>query len=116
MGRGWDFSHLREYVPDDEPRAINWTATARQGHLVTNVYQPEQGQQIAILIDCGRIMGIREDGQTKLDRSLEAALVFATLAIERGDRVSLIACSNQIKCWHLGERRWPFTANYSGSF
>lgn len=97
LGRGWEFSHLREYIPDDEPRLINWTVTARRGHLVTNVYQPEQGQQIAILIDCGRIMGIHQDGQTKLDRALEAALVFAAMAIERGDQVSLIACSNRIK-------------------
>lgn len=59
-GRGSDFSHIRDYVPDDEPRLINWTATARRGKLATNVYQPEQGQHVAILIDCGRVMGVKD--------------------------------------------------------
>ena len=97
--RGSDFSHTRDYVPDDEPRTINWTSSARRGRLVTNVYQPEQGQLIAILLDSGRVMGIREKGQTRLDRSLEAALGLSAIALERGDQVSLLAFSDQIKRW-----------------
>ncbi len=97
--RGSDFSHTREYVPDDEPKMINWTASARRGRLVTNVYQPEQGQLIAILLDCGRVMGVREKGVTRFDRSLEAALGLAAIALERGDQVSLLAFSNRIHRW-----------------
>jgi len=97
--RGSDFSHTREYVPDDEPRMINWKASARRGRLITNVYQPEQGQLIAILLDCGRVMGAREKGATRLDRSLEAALGLAAIALERGDQVSFLAFSNRIKRW-----------------
>lgn len=97
--QGSDFSHTREYVPDDEPRKINWTSTARRGRLITNVYQPEQGQSIAILLDCGRVMGIREKGVTRFDRSLEAALGLSAIALERGDQVSLLAFSNRIHRW-----------------
>ncbi|QKG84432.1 DUF58 domain-containing protein [Kroppenstedtia pulmonis] len=99
LGRGTEFSHIREYVPDDEPRWINWHATARRGRLATNVYQPEQGQHVTILIDCGRIMGIKNDHLTRLDRAVEAALAFSAMALERGDQVSLIAFSNGIKRW-----------------
>ncbi len=97
--RGSDFSHTRDYVPGDEPRMINWTSSARRGRLVTNVYQPEQGQLIAILLDSGRVMGIREQGQTRLDRSLEAALGLSAIALERGDQVSFLSFSNRINRW-----------------
>src|SRR5690606_7927803 len=97
--RGSDFSHTREYVPDDEPKMINWTASARRGRLVTNVYQPEQGQLIAILLDCGRVMGVREKGVTRFDSSLEAALGLAAIALERVDEVSLLAYTNRIHRW-----------------
>ncbi|MBA4496381.1 DUF58 domain-containing protein [Paenactinomyces guangxiensis] len=99
FGAGREFSHIREYLPDDDPRNINWSGTARQGKLVSNVYQPEVGQQVAILLDCGRMMGVQNEGQSQLDRSLEAALGFAAIALQRGDRVSFLAFSNKILRW-----------------
>ncbi len=99
FGAGREFSHVREYIPDDDPRHINWMGTARQGKLVSNVFQPEAGQQVAILIDCGRMMGVQNDGQSQLDRALEAALGYAAIALERGDRVSFLAFSNNVLRW-----------------
>ncbi|WP_170839878.1 DUF58 domain-containing protein [Lihuaxuella thermophila] len=99
FGDGREFSHIREYLPDDDPRNINWMGTARQGKLVSNVFQPEVGQQVAILIDCGRMMGVQNDGQSQLDRALEAALGYAAIALERGDRVSFLAFSNRVLRW-----------------
>ncbi|PTM58867.1 DUF58 domain-containing protein [Desmospora activa] len=107
LGRGAEFAHIRDYVPDDEPRWINWTATARRGKLATNVYQPEQGQHVAILLDCGRIMGVRDGELTRLDRAIEAALAFSAIAIERGDQVSLLAFSSQVKRWIPAGRGAP---------
>lgn len=99
LGAGHEFSHLREYLPDDEPRRINWMATARAGKLVSNVYLPEAGQEVAIVVDCGRMMGIRHEGVTQLDLALEAALGYALLALQRGDRVSFLAFSDQVVRW-----------------
>lgn len=99
FGAGREFSHTREYLPDDDPRNINWMGTARLGKLVSNVYQPEVGQQVAILLDCGRMMGVQNEGQSQLDRALEAALGFAAIALQRGDRVSFLAFSDRILRW-----------------
>ncbi|MBA4543875.1 DUF58 domain-containing protein [Thermoactinomyces daqus] len=96
FGRGQEFSHIREYRPDDDPRQINWMGTARRGKLVSNVYQPETGQQVAIFIDCGRLMGVQNDGESRLDRALEAALGYAAIALDRGEQVSVIAFSNRM--------------------
>jgi uncharacterized protein (DUF58 family) len=96
FGRGQEFSHIREYRPDDDPRQINWMGTARRGKLVSNVYQPETGQQVAIFIDCGRLMGVQNDGESQLDRALEAALGYAAIALDRGEQVSVVAFSNRV--------------------
>lgn len=94
---GHEFSHIREYLPDDDPRQINWMVTARRGKLVSNLYHPEAGQQVAILLDCGRLMGIQNDGKTRLDYALEAALGYAAIALQRGEQVSFLAFSDQVQ-------------------
>ncbi|SFJ50065.1 DUF58 domain-containing protein [Thermoflavimicrobium dichotomicum] len=96
FGAGREFSHIREYIPDDDPRNINWMATARRGKLVSNVYHPEAGQQVAILLDCGRLMGVRNEGKTRLDYAVEAVLGYAAIALQRGEQVSFLAFSNEI--------------------
>jgi uncharacterized protein (DUF58 family) len=99
FGTGKEFSYIREYLPDDEPRNINWSGTARQGKLVSNVYQPEIGQQVAILLDCGRMMGVQNEGLSQLDQALEAILGYAAIALQRGDHVSFLAFSDKILRW-----------------
>ncbi len=96
---GSEFHTMREYVPDDDPRSINWRASARSRTLVTNVYRPERGKFVTILIDCGRMMGVELDGKTKLDVSLEAALALAAVALRQGDKVAVIAFSSRIKAF-----------------
>lgn len=96
FGSGKEFSHLREYLVGDESRNINWLATARSGKLISNVYQPEVGQQVAILLDCGRLMGVQDGERTRLDIALEAVLGFATIALQRGEKVSFIAFSDRL--------------------
>ncbi|WP_164491705.1 DUF58 domain-containing protein [Staphylospora marina] len=96
FGMGPEFSHLREYQPDDEPRRINWMASARHGKLMTNVMQPATGHEVAILLDAGRLMGVEYNGRSRLDTALEAALGYAAVALRRGERVSLTAFSDRI--------------------
>jgi uncharacterized protein (DUF58 family) len=96
---GTDFQSIREYTPDDDPRAINWSATARTMQPKVNVFQPERGKIVTLLIDCGRMMGTELDGKTKLDRTLEAALTLAAVALQRGDQVAALAFSGEIKAY-----------------
>ena len=93
---GTDFQGIREYTPDDDSRAINWSATARTLSTKVNLYQPERGKIVTLLIDCGRLMGVELEGQTKLDRSLEAALTLAAVALQRGDQVAALTFSGRL--------------------
>lgn len=96
---GTDLQTIREYVPDDDPRTINWAATARGRRLMVNVRQPERGKTVTILLDCGRVMGTLLDGRLKLDRTLEAALVLAAVALRQGDQVAALAFAGDIRAY-----------------
>lgn len=96
---GTEFHAIREYVPDDDPRKVNWSATARAGALMTNLYRPERGKIVTILLDCGRMMGIELDSRVKLDLALEAALTLAAVALRQGDQVAVLAYSSEIKVY-----------------
>src|SRR5688572_32758152 len=50
-GAGTVFERLREYLPDDDPRSISWTATARRGRPISVEYETERQQRILILLD-----------------------------------------------------------------
>lgn len=96
---GSEFHYIRDYVQGDDIRLINWKASARTTKLMTNLFQPEKGKIVTIVLDCGRQMAIELEGQVKLDRTLEAALTLAAVALKQGDQVALIAYSNKVKVY-----------------
>jgi uncharacterized protein (DUF58 family) len=117
-GASTEFERVREYLPDDEFRRINWKATARRGQPLVNQYEAERSQNLVILLDAGRSMAALadspldprrqhddEDGAvaaltlTKLDRALNTALLLAHVASQRGDRVALLAYADEVRAF-----------------
>jgi len=98
-GTGTEFESLREYQEGDDYRAINWAATARRGGLVTNLYQVDRSQPIMLLIDAGRLMQPQVKGLARLDHALNAALLLATIAAERGDRVGMMLFGGEVRAF-----------------
>lgn len=96
FGAGTELERLREYVPDDELRRVNWKATARRGVAISNEYETERSQNVVVLLDAGRLMGAVADGLTKLDHALNAGLMLTYAAGRRGDRVSLLAYADRV--------------------
>jgi uncharacterized protein (DUF58 family) len=92
-----DFSKIRKYVVGDDPRKINWRQTAKLREVMTNEYEPEHGKYITILIDCGRMMGAELTKGNRLEKVLEASLTVAAAALKKGDYVSVLAFSKDIK-------------------
>jgi uncharacterized protein (DUF58 family) len=99
FGGGTELERLREYVPDDELRRINWKATARRGVAISNEYETERSQNVLVLLDAGRLMGAVADGLTKLDHALNAGLLLTYAAGRRGDRVALLAYTDQVRAY-----------------
>jgi len=103
-GAGTIFERLREYTPDDDPRTISWTATARRGRPITVEYETERQQRIQILLDAGRMMSSTLAGLTKLDHAVNTALMLSYVAIAKGDEVGLLGFADTVRAYALPRR------------
>jgi len=99
LGNGAEFERLREYQPDDEYRRINWTATARRGTPISVEYETERSQHIMVLLDVGRMMRSPIGDVAKLDYAINAALLLAYVAAQKGDKIGLLAFADDVQLW-----------------
>jgi uncharacterized protein (DUF58 family) len=90
-GEGTEFDSLREYVPGDDTRSIDWRATARQSAVAVRTWRPERDRHVLVLLDTGRTSAGRVGDAPRLDASMDAALLLTALAARAGDRVDLLA-------------------------
>ncbi|MFD8779640.1 DUF58 domain-containing protein [Streptomyces sp. NPDC059916] len=96
-GEGTEFDSLREYVPGDDTRSIDWRATARQSTLAVRTWRPERDRHILIVLDTGRTSAGRVGDAPRLDASMDAALLLGALASRAGDRLDLLAYDRRIR-------------------
>lgn len=104
LGMGTEFTELRDYVTGDDPRFIDWKATARRDRVLVRVLEPEQEQTLMILLDQGRLMTAQVNGLTRFDWGLNAALSLAMAGLQRGDRVGIGVFDRQMHTWIPPER------------
>jgi uncharacterized protein (DUF58 family) len=100
LGTDNEFERLRDYMEGDEPKHMDWRATARRRKLTVRAHQVNQSQRIIFLIDCGRMMaGDTGDRLSPLDHALNAMLMLAHVALIRGDQVGLLAFSDRVRAY-----------------
>jgi uncharacterized protein (DUF58 family) len=105
MGIGTEFAELREYRMGDDPRFIDWKASARRlgatpsASLQVRVLEPEKEQTLIILLDRGRLMTANVQGLKRFDWGLNATLSLALAGINRGDRVGVAVFDREIVTW-----------------
>jgi uncharacterized protein (DUF58 family) len=104
FGEGTEFERLREYLPDDEFRRINWKATARRNFPVTTEYQTERSQQVMAVLDVGRMMQSPVADIAKLDYVVNAVLLLTYVATGKGDRVGMMSFADEVM-HYLGPRQ-----------
>lgn len=110
-GASTEFERVREYLPDDEFRKVNWKATARRGVPMVNQFEAERSQNLVIMLDAGRTMAAlagptssNAQSLTKLDHALNAALLLAHVASQRGDRMALLAYTDEVRVFVRPQR------------
>ncbi len=99
FGSGTEFERLRDYLPDDEYRRINWKATARRGKPISVEYETERSQNIMALLDVGRMMRSPVGDVAKLDYAINAVLLLAYVTAQKGDKLGLLAFSDKVQTW-----------------
>ncbi|MGH7590203.1 MAG: DUF58 domain-containing protein [Gemmatimonadales bacterium] len=99
LGEGRVFETLRDWVPGDDVRSIDWKATARRGKTMARQYEDERRQQVLIVIDAGRMLTPKIHGRPRLESAIDAALQLAWTAIESDDNVGLMVFADTIQHW-----------------
>ena len=106
LGLGTDFESIRDYLPDDDIRQVNWRASARTGRPMSNQYRVEQDRAVICCIDAGRLMAAPVSARTgpapavpltRLDAALDAAVAVALVADEVGDQAGVIAFDSTVR-------------------
>ncbi len=100
-GRGREFEHLREYVPNDDVGDVDWKATARRRFPVVRQYRIERTQDIYVCIDASRLSGrsviSRQDERVSvLDEYVKSAILLQCAIRQAGDRFGLLTFSNRV--------------------
>ncbi len=98
-GRGMNFDEVREYVPGDEIRTIDWNVTARTGTPHVKKFTEERELTILLMID---ISGSGEFGsgeQSKRELMAELGSVLAFSAVRNNDKVGLVLFSDFVELY-----------------
>jgi len=93
------FAGLRDYTVGDDPRHIDWKATARRRKHMVREFTIEQSQTIFTMIECGRAMTQLAGEFSRLEHALSAALVLTDVAATSGDRVGTMVFDQEVRAF-----------------
>jgi len=105
IGHTMEFEQIKDYVPGDDIRNINWKATAKRSQLMVNQYQDERSQPIYSVIDKGRAMKMPFEGLSLLDYAINATLVISNIALKKQDKAGMFTFSKKVENRVIAERR-----------
>ncbi|WP_294286266.1 DUF58 domain-containing protein [uncultured Chryseobacterium sp.] len=95
LGHTMEFEQIKDYVPGDDIRTINWKATSKTSRLMVNQFQDEKAQRIFMLIDKGRTMKMPFNGLSLLDYSINATMALSHIILKKGDRAGMMTFSKK---------------------
>jgi len=95
LGHTMEFEQIKEYVPGDDIRTINWKATSKTNRLMVNQFQDEKSQRIFMLIDTGRTMKMPFNGLSLLDYSINATMALSHIILKKSDRAGMMTFSKK---------------------
>ncbi len=96
-GQGIEFQEVREYLPGDDVRSIDWNVTARQGRPFIKRFREERELTVVLLVDVSGSQEFGTAGQLKRELAAEVAATLAFSAIKNNDKVGLIGFSDRIE-------------------
>ncbi len=96
-GVGTEFESLADFRFGDDPRRIDWRASAKYRRPIVRRFQIERHRDVIVLVDSGRLMGADAKSGTKLDCAVDAALRLMRTALRVGDRCGLGIFDNEVR-------------------
>ena len=92
-----EFDEVREYIPGDDIRSIDWNVTARMGLPYIKTYKEEREMTVMLLVDCSGSLHFGTGKRFKHESAAELAAILAFLAIKNNDKVGLIVFSDHVE-------------------
>jgi uncharacterized protein (DUF58 family) len=98
-GRGMDFEELREYIPGDDVRDIDWNVTHRLGRPFVKRFREERELTAVLAVDISGSSSFGSATRTKREFAAEIAATLALSAAKNGDKVALLLFSDQVELY-----------------
>lgn len=98
-GRGVDFDEVREYVPGDDVRTIDWNVTARAGHPFVKKFREDRELTILLLVDVSGSLDFGSSASSKRELEAELACLLALSATRNNDRVGLVLFTEDVETY-----------------
>jgi len=96
-GRGMDFEELREYMPGDDVRDIDWNVTNRMGRPFVKRYREERELAAVLAVDVSGSSSFGSGNRTKREFAAEIAATLAISAARNGDKVALLLFTDEVE-------------------
>jgi uncharacterized protein (DUF58 family) len=96
-GRGMDFEELREYVPGDDVRNIDWNVTHRMGRPFVKCFREERELAVVLAVDISASSAFGSGSRTKREFAAEIAATLAVSAAKNGDKVALLLFTSEVE-------------------
>ncbi len=98
-GRGMNFDSVREYVPGDEVRTIDWNVTARTGHPFVKKFVEERELTLLLAVDVSASGNFGSGDQSKRELAAEIASVLAFSAVKNNDKVGVLLFTDEVELY-----------------
>ncbi|MEA2014452.1 MAG: DUF58 domain-containing protein, partial [Thermodesulfobacteriota bacterium] len=98
-GQGMDFDEVREYVPGDDVRSIDWNVTARTGHPFIKKFTEERELTIMLIIDVSASGEFGSSSRSKREIMAEMGSVLALSAVSNNDKVGLVLFTDEVELY-----------------
>lgn len=95
-GRGMEFNSVREYVPGDEIRSIDWNVTARTGSPYVKTFREERELTVLIVVDVSASGAFGSQRLSKMETAIEVAAVLMFTALKNNDKVGLVFFADDV--------------------
>ena len=96
-GLGQEFDKVREYIPGDDIRSIDWNVTARMNEPYVKVFREEREMTLMLMVDVSPSQRFGTTGAFKQEQAAELAAILAFLAIKNNDKVGLLVFSDHVE-------------------
>src|SRR5438477_7423967 len=96
-GSGIAFSEVRQYMPGDDIRLIDWNVSARMNDTYVKLFTEEREMTVLLLVDMSASGRFGSRAQEKRELTAELAAVLAFSAIRNNDRVGLIIFTDEVE-------------------